>query len=101
MNNVPFGVRLRLRCMTHAQLAEAIGSSRSHVSLVLSNTPGRGGKTRKKLARLLTSDERGLLGWDAHGNLLERTRVGRWHVERDAQGRVHPMFHAEQNVPTP
>lgn len=47
-----------------------IGSSRSHVCQVLLKKPGRGGKTRKKLAQLLNSYELTLLGWDSEGRLF-------------------------------
>ena len=60
---------LRARGVTHEKLARAVASSRAHVCLVLANKPGRGGHTRKKLARLLTLGELDALGWDTHGNL--------------------------------
>jgi hypothetical protein len=86
--------------MTQEALARAIGSDRSHVCRVLSNVPGRGGQTRKKLAPLLTEEERLLLGWDAVGNLLKKTRVGGWDVERSRDGRVRSVFRGEREVPT-
>ena len=99
MNNVPFGIRLRLRRVTQADLAKAIGSSRAHVCQVLNGVPGRGGKTRKKLAPLLTEAECNLLGWDSKGNLLEKARVGGWSGIRMTNGHWSLLFHAEQNVP--
>lgn len=44
-------------------LARRIRSNRAHVTLVLNNTPGRGGHTRKKLAKLLKPEELKILNW--------------------------------------
>lgn len=79
MKNALVGHLLAERGWTQAKLAAAIGSSRAHVSLVLNNTPGRGYRTRKKLAPLLTARELDLLGWDAIGQLR-----GKGHVEVEA-----------------
>jgi len=58
---------LHLRGLNQERLAALIGSSRSHVCQVLLKKPGRGGKTRKKLAAHLNSYELTLLGWDEKG----------------------------------
>jgi transcriptional regulator with XRE-family HTH domain len=42
---------LRAEGMTLGSLAVAVGSGRSHLSQVLNGKPGRGGKTRGKVAR--------------------------------------------------
>jgi hypothetical protein len=73
VKNAAFYARLHARGLTAAALAAAIGSSRAHVTLVLGNTPGRGGLTRRKLAPLLTEAERELLGWSVAGALVERS----------------------------
>jgi hypothetical protein len=49
--------------MTTEKLAEQIHSERTHVTQVLNNKPGRGGKTRRKLFRVLTEEEIRALGW--------------------------------------
>ena len=60
---------LKLRGESTSGLASKIGSNRCHVSQVLNNIPGRGGKTRRKLAKLLTAEELALAGWEADGKL--------------------------------
>lgn len=68
---------LKKRGLSIRALAKAIGSSRAHVSLVLNNAPGRGGQTRRKLAKLMTEEERGLAGWNLPvpcGTGSERTK---------------------------
>ena len=69
MRNGPFIASLRERGVRQEDLAERIGSGRSHVCQVLNNVPGRGGRTRKKLAPLLTPRELTLLGWAFDGRL--------------------------------
>jgi transcriptional regulator with XRE-family HTH domain len=69
MRNAPFIAALRDRGLTQEALAERIGSSRAHVCQVLNGVEGRGGYTRKKLARHLTARELDLLGWDALGRV--------------------------------
>jgi hypothetical protein len=54
---------------TTTTLATKIGSCQSHVSQTLANDPGRGARTRKKLAPLLTEQELELAGWNADGTL--------------------------------
>lgn len=54
----------RRRRITQQQLADKIFSSRSHVSQVLNNKPGRGYQTRHKLAHYLTNEELQILGWN-------------------------------------
>ncbi|MCC7374283.1 MAG: hypothetical protein IT581_06490 [Verrucomicrobiales bacterium] len=51
------------RGLDAGKLARRIRSNRAHVTLVLNNTPGRGGHTRKKLAKLLTPEELKILNW--------------------------------------
>lgn len=69
---------LKLRKQGIRSLAAAIGSNRCHVSQVLNNIPGRGGQTRRKLAKLMTAEELKLAGWDANGN----------QVAQDARDRI-------------
>lgn len=64
---------LRRRGLTINTLAWCIHSSRSHVSQVLANKPGRGGQTRRKLAAMLLDAELALLGWDRQGKVLHGT----------------------------
>jgi transcriptional regulator with XRE-family HTH domain len=68
--NWPLSDSLRARGVRQEDLAVCIGSSRSHVCQVLNGVPGRGHQTRKKLAPLLTPDERELLGWTPDGELV-------------------------------
>lgn len=77
MKNALLGHLLAERGWTQARLAAHIGSGRAHVSQVLNNVPGRGHRTRKKLAPLLTQRELDLLGWTATG-----TRARVFPVER-------------------
>ena len=63
---------LKARGVTLKSLAVQAGVSRPHLSLVIAGTPGRGGQVRRKVAPLLTEDERQLLGWDEHGEVLQR-----------------------------
>jgi hypothetical protein len=58
--------------MTVAKLAEQIHSSRSHVTMVLGNMPGRGHHTRRKLAPLLNAAMLQALGWDRIGQMVPR-----------------------------
>jgi hypothetical protein len=67
---------LDTRGETAATLARRIQSSRSHVSQVLANKTGIGGHTRRKLAPLLTAEERALAGWDERGDLICSKPVG-------------------------
>lgn len=61
---------LRSRRMTVGELARRIGAGRTHVQLVLSNVPGRGHQTRRKLAPHLTAEELRALGWGPDGSLV-------------------------------
>ena len=70
MKNYRLMALLHDRGLNHTILAERIGSSRSHVCQVLLNKAGRGYRTRKKLAPLLTPFERHLLGWSDDGRLF-------------------------------
>jgi transcriptional regulator with XRE-family HTH domain len=65
---------LHERGLTVAQLAAAIGSGRAHVTQVLAGVPGRGGQTRRKLARVLSARELGILGWDDAGETCHKER---------------------------
>jgi len=56
---------LRRRRMNFTKLAAAAGLGRSHVSQVLHGHPGRGGQSRRKLARVMTATERVVMGWEA------------------------------------
>ena len=47
------------------RLAAAAGLGRSHVSQVLHGHPGRGGQSRRKLAKVMTEAEREVMGWEA------------------------------------
>lgn len=70
MLNGPLIASFRERGVRQEDFAEAISSSRAHVCQVLNGVAGRGGRTRKKLAPLLTERERALLGWTADGQLF-------------------------------
>ena len=54
---------LSARRMNFTKLAAAAGLGRSHVSQVLHGHPGRGGQSRRKLAKVLTAAEREVMGW--------------------------------------
>ena len=58
-------VMLRGRRMNFTRLAAAAGLGRSHVSQVLHGHPGRGGQSRRKLAKVMTEAEREVMGWEA------------------------------------
>ncbi len=70
MKNFKFHQSLRKRCLTASSLARLAGVGRSHLSQVINGKPGRGGHTRRKIARHLTEEELGLLGWDAEGRVI-------------------------------
>lgn len=70
MKNAPLAASLHLRGLTQQGLADRIGNSRAHVCQVLSGVPGRGYRTRKKLAPWLTERERAMLGWDDQGRVF-------------------------------
>lgn len=74
----PFYELLHRRHLTVEQLAEAIGSERSHLVRVLRRYPSRGGNTRRRLAPLLTADELAALGWDADGRIVRGQRPLPW-----------------------
>ena len=61
---------LRAQGLTVTKLAEQFSIGRSHLSQVLANKPGRGGQTRRKIARYLPPVALQLLGWDVRGNLI-------------------------------
>ncbi len=73
------------RLWTVEKVAEAIYSSRAHVTEVLNNKPGRGGKTRLKLVRFFKQnftfwrDMLAALGWDEDGGIVPQ---GTFHVEQ-------------------
>ncbi len=54
---------LRGRRMNFTKLAVAAGLGRSHVSQVLNGRPGRGGQSRRKLAKVMTEAENEAMGW--------------------------------------
>jgi hypothetical protein len=58
-----FKTLLSRRGETVSGLAAKTRLGRSHVSQVLHNHPGRGGKSRHKLRRMLTLEELVALGW--------------------------------------
>ena len=58
---------LSARRMNFTKLAAAAGLGRSHVSQVLHGHPGRGGQSRRKLAKVLTEAEREVMGWGQAG----------------------------------
>lgn len=67
MKNALLSASLRERGLSQEKLAVTIGSSRAHVCQVLNNVAGRGYRTRKKLAALLTARELAAVGWDMYG----------------------------------
>lgn len=72
MKNWRLHQAMKARGMDTKLLAILIDSSRTHVSQVLNNKPGRGGQTRRKLAEHLTPAELELAGWDRAGNIVPR-----------------------------
>lgn len=90
---------LHERRLTVQELARRIHSGRAHVSQVLANKPGRGYRTRRKLADHLLSTELALLGWDALGQPLSPTSSP-WRCHDTAFGRVvykPNLFHRERS----
>lgn len=65
------------RQMTVGGLAALAGTGRAHATQVLAGVPGRGYRTRRKLAAHLTATELALLGWEADGQLKNALRVER------------------------
>lgn len=55
------------RRMNFTRLAAAAGLGRSHVSQVLNGHPGRGGQSRRKLAKVMTEVEKEVMGWGQAG----------------------------------
>lgn len=60
--------------MTIARLAEKVGTHRDHLTRVLLNIPGHGGRTRKKVLPHLTPEMREALEWDERGRHVPRRR---------------------------
>lgn len=63
MHNKNFYRLLHARGITVQFLADVIDSGRAHVTEVLNNVPGHGGKTRRRLFRWLMPEEIEALGW--------------------------------------
>ena len=63
MNDWEFCQSLKKRGLSQTSLARLAGVGRCHLSQVLSNVPGRGGHTRRKLFPHLTAEEVLMLGW--------------------------------------
>jgi transcriptional regulator with XRE-family HTH domain len=63
MNDWKFCQSLKKRGLSQTALARLAGVGRCHLSQVLSNVPGRGGHTRRKLFPHLTVEEVLMLGW--------------------------------------
>jgi hypothetical protein len=70
MKNWDLIQKLHHRGISVTKLARMIGSTHAQVSMTLNNTPGRGYRTRPKLAPLLTAEELKILGWDEKGTIL-------------------------------
>jgi hypothetical protein len=95
MSNLGCQRLLQARGLTVQTLADALGTSRSHLSQVLANKPagpgqafgtGRGGRTRTRVIKYFqaqhAADLPGLLavlGWNERGGIVPR---GTPHVER-------------------
>ncbi|MEN6533345.1 MAG: hypothetical protein ABFD89_06760 [Bryobacteraceae bacterium] len=77
-----------LPCWTVAMLAREIGSGRAHVTEVLNNVPGHGGKTRRKLVAVFRGhfpywrEMLAALGWTECGELLNAESVSQFTVGR-------------------
>lgn len=63
MINRTFHRLIRKRGITVQFLADAIDSGRPHVTEVLNNVPGHGGRTRRRLFLWLLPEEIAALGW--------------------------------------
>jgi len=78
---------LHERGETAETLAEEIASGRTHVTEVLNGTVDSP-RTRRRLAPLLTEEERTLLGWAAAGrNVPHGTKSAGRHLETAGVGR--------------
>lgn len=66
----PVVYHLRQRGVTVTALADVAGVGRSALAQILYGTPGRGGKSRRKIAVHLDDDELALLGWNREGKLV-------------------------------
>lgn len=75
---------LRARRLTLTSLALLAGCGRSHLSQVVNGHPGRGGLTRRKVARHLRPEELAALGWDS---------MGRRKDPPSGNAPLRPMFH--------
>jgi len=75
--------------MTTLALAEQSGTGRCHLSQVINNVPGRGGKTRRRLFPHLTFEEIQALGWEREFELWSR----HWPDRRclDSTGNIVPI----------
>jgi hypothetical protein len=93
---------LHERGVTVERLAALAGTGRAHATQVLANKPGRGYRTRARLAGFLTLRELDLLGWEEVGQLPPMSPV-RVHGYDGPFGRVQDVKHYEfstGNVPT-
>jgi hypothetical protein len=63
MKNKPFYHLLHARGLDTTMLAFFVGTSRAHLTEVLNNKPGHGGKTRRKLFPFILPEEAAALGW--------------------------------------
>ena len=67
MKNPALIQSLKARGLSVTKLAKMAGVTHSQASLTLNNTPGRGYRTRPKLAPWLSTEELRLVGWDDEG----------------------------------
>lgn len=76
-------------------LAATLNCGLSHLNQVLNNHPGRGGQTRRKVAKWVAEScgEKSAemlkeLGWDAAGNMVPQ---GTSHVEQQGEALTHGL----------
>jgi hypothetical protein len=92
MKNYELLRSLHFRGETTTTLAQKIGSCQSHVSQTLANDPGRGARTRRKLARLLTPEELVMAGWNEDGSMRGTTSPPGAERESEAAGVRETQF---------
>ncbi len=91
MKNWAFNKSLQARGLNQKLLADLINCGRPHLCMTLSNLPGRGGQTRRKLFPFLTVEEITLLGW--------RQEFEAWRAKRLPERAHVPILPAHVRVP--
>lgn len=97
MKNPELVASLKARGLSVSKLARLVGIDHRQVSMTLNNVPGRGYRTRPKLARLLTAFELELVGWTSEGRKIADEPIAdsqgvpcgtSLHMEQMAEGTV-------------